>query len=114
MVGGSHNDRFPVRQPPYCTCGVPSSAPVAALLVNSCAIAIRSMLSKYVAPDELGKFLSSFSFKLSSVTVLMSLISLLLYCQIIILIKLGTMILRLKEHILLHELIFYDELTDIF
>ncbi|KAK4319411.1 hypothetical protein Pmani_009646 [Petrolisthes manimaculis] len=30
-------------------------APVAALLVNSCAIAIRAMLSKYVSPDELGK-----------------------------------------------------------
>nr|XP_045592749.1 proton-coupled folate transporter-like [Procambarus clarkii] len=30
-------------------------APVAALLVNSCAIAIRALLSKYVAPDELGK-----------------------------------------------------------
>lgn len=30
-------------------------APVAALLVNSCAIAIRAMLSKYVAADELGR-----------------------------------------------------------
>nr|XP_053631145.1 proton-coupled folate transporter-like [Cherax quadricarinatus] len=30
-------------------------APLAALLVNSCAIAIRALLSKYVAPDELGK-----------------------------------------------------------
>ncbi|XP_071521332.1 probable peptidoglycan muropeptide transporter SLC46 [Panulirus ornatus] len=30
-------------------------APVAALLVNSCAIAIRAMLSKYVAPDEQGR-----------------------------------------------------------
>ncbi|XP_045126852.1 proton-coupled folate transporter-like [Portunus trituberculatus] len=30
-------------------------APVAALLVNSCAIAIRAMISKYVAADELGK-----------------------------------------------------------
>ncbi|CAL4064394.1 unnamed protein product, partial [Meganyctiphanes norvegica] len=30
-------------------------APAAALLVNSCAIAIRAMLSKYIAADELGK-----------------------------------------------------------
>lgn len=30
-------------------------APIAALLVNSCAIAIRAMLSKYVPSDELGK-----------------------------------------------------------
>jgi len=31
-----------------------SSAPVGGLLVNSCVIAIRSMLSKFVAGDELG------------------------------------------------------------
>lgn len=33
-----------------------SSAPAAALLVNSCVIAIRSILSKFVTGDELGKF----------------------------------------------------------
>ena len=33
----------------------PNAAPTAALLVNSCVIAIRSTLSKFVTGDELGK-----------------------------------------------------------
>lgn len=37
----------------------PLTAPAAALLVNSCVIAIRSILSKFVTGDELGKFFSA-------------------------------------------------------
>lgn len=46
-----------IRRTPFShACVSPSPAPAAALLVNSCVIAIRSILSKFVTGDELGKF----------------------------------------------------------